>query len=162
MTRPLDTVAHAITVRQPYAQCIAIGRKTVENRPRYTSFRGPIAIHAGKKIHTQGDADPRVIALYGRDASWGMKLGAVIAVADLVDCHPAAYGGAPGRTCCEPWGEPFYGDGGPCYHLVLDRAVMLPAVVPARGSLTLPWTLPTEPLDVQAAVRRSLAEAVSR
>ena len=38
----------AITVRQPWAQLIVTGRKTIETRPRPTSYRGRVAIHAGK------------------------------------------------------------------------------------------------------------------
>lgn len=153
----LTTVAHAITVRQPYAQCIATGRKLVENRGRPSRYRGPIAIHAGKSEHERGRTDPRVIALYGTDAMVGMARGAIVGVAELVDCHPAGNWG-PGRTCCEPWGEPAYGPV-PCFHLVLDQAVLLTSAVPARGSLAMPWAMPA---DVQTAVRAALAEAVTR
>lgn len=38
----------ALTVRQPYAQLLAIGAKQYETRPMSTKHRGPIAIHAGK------------------------------------------------------------------------------------------------------------------
>lgn len=162
MTLLLTAVDRAITVRQPYAQCIAIGRKTVENRGQGTGYRGPLAIHAGSQIYRDGDRDPRVTALFGTDPSIGMPLGAVIAVANLVDCHPAAYGGAPGRTCCEPWGAAVYvtrAGATPAFHLVLADTVMLPEPAPARGSLWFPWLMPA---DVTARVRAQLAEAVTR
>lgn len=38
----------AITISQPYASLIADGFKFIENRTWPTSYRGPIAIHAGK------------------------------------------------------------------------------------------------------------------
>lgn len=38
----------AITISQPYASLIAGGSKWIENRTWYTSYRGSIAIHAGK------------------------------------------------------------------------------------------------------------------
>lgn len=130
----------AITIRQPWARAIAGGHKNIENRGRPTSHRGLIAIHAGKTIDRAADLDPRIVDLFGRDASIGVPLGAVLAVADLTDCHPAAYGGAPGRTCCTPWGEPFH-NLGPCFHLVLTNIRALATPVTARGALFLPFTL---------------------
>lgn len=44
----------AITVRQPWASLIAAGVKTIETRPRPTSYRGRIAIHAGQVWPKQG------------------------------------------------------------------------------------------------------------
>jgi len=38
----------AITLRQPWATLVAIGAKEIETRSWRTSYRGPIAIHAGK------------------------------------------------------------------------------------------------------------------
>lgn len=160
----LDTVDRAITVRQPYAQCIASGRKLVENRGRPTSYRGPIAIHAAQAEHERGKTDPRVIALYGVDPAVDMPRGAIVGVAELVDCHPAEDQG-PGRSCCEPWGAAVYvtkAGAVRAFHLVLDQAVLLVRPVPARGSLTLPWLLPVEPVDVRGQVRAALAEAVTR
>lgn len=69
----------ALTVCQPYAELIARGEKPIENRTWPTSYRGPIAIHAGKSRTwlCEGDA-----ARYP-----GMDYGAVIATARLVDCR---------------------------------------------------------------------------
>ncbi len=38
----------ALTISQPFADLIALGLKWVENRTWRTSYRGPLAIHAGK------------------------------------------------------------------------------------------------------------------
>jgi hypothetical protein len=38
----------ALTISQPFASLIASGEKWIENRTWCTSYRGPIAIHAGK------------------------------------------------------------------------------------------------------------------
>lgn len=46
----------AITVRQPWAECIARGVKLVENRSRPTTHRGPLAIHAGARPSDQAGA----------------------------------------------------------------------------------------------------------
>lgn len=135
--------AAAITIRQPWAYAITCG-KNVENRSRPTSYRGPVAIHAGKTLDRDAMHDYRVVAAGARDRVGALVFGAVIAVADLVDCHLA-------DTCtregCRVWGDPTG------YHLVLADVVALPAPVPARGALGLPWRLP---LDVSSAVTAHL------
>jgi hypothetical protein len=83
-----------------------------------------------------------------------LEMGAVVAVATLADCHPAAYGGAPGQTCCEPWGEARY-NGGDCFHLVLADVVRLPNPVPARGMQAVPWRMPE---DVAGRIAAQLAD----
>jgi hypothetical protein len=142
----------AITVRQPWAQCIAIGRKDIENRGRWTSHRGEVAIHAGRTIDQNGCDDPRVVELYDSDPAIGMALGAVIAVAELTDCHSALQY-LNGTTCCRPWGEPLH-NGQPGYHLVLANVRMLWTPVHCRGSLPVPWTMTAEDT---AKVRAELA-----
>jgi hypothetical protein len=117
----------AITIRQPWARCIAVGAKTVENRGRPVQYRGRIAIHAGRTADVAADHDPRVVRLYGPDPRIGAPVGAVIAVADLVDCHKAAPS-TTDETCCAPWGERYHQ--GPsrrvvAWHLVLANVVAL-------------------------------------
>lgn len=77
----------AITICQPWAWAIAAGHKIIENRPRAWHHRGPIAIHAGlsKKWLREGCEflESRGIVLPER-----FEMGAVIAVAQLVDCRP--------------------------------------------------------------------------
>lgn len=68
----------ALTICQPYAELIARGEKVIENRTWATSYRGPLAIHAGKSRDWLDDGDE---ALYP-----GMPFGAVVAVAELYDC----------------------------------------------------------------------------
>ncbi len=135
----------AISIRQPWASCIATDHrdaKRVENRGRPTSYRGPIAIHASLAPDTNADNDERVVRLRGRDPRLGAPTGAVLAVADLVDCHPA-------DGCCRPWGEP---DG---WHLTLDNVHHI-RPVPAKGQLGVPWNLPA---DVAIQVEAQLGVA---
>lgn len=93
-----------LTLHQPWASLIACGVKTIETRSWPTSYRGPLAIHAGKaqpgSFERVGDW---VTSMWG-DGSWSMverpsgsldpvrcvelPLGAVVAVADLVDVLP--------------------------------------------------------------------------
>lgn len=70
-----------ITVIQPWASLIADGRKIFETRGWSTAYRGPIAIHAGKKL----DAGYAVECGYKPE---GMTRGAIIAIARLVACIP--------------------------------------------------------------------------
>lgn len=74
----------ALTICQPYAELIARGEKLIENRSWPTSYRGPLAIHAGKSLQWFDD-DNHPKANYGikREA---VPFGAVVAVADLIGC----------------------------------------------------------------------------
>lgn len=63
----------ALTVLQPYASLIADQSKVYETRNWGTQYRGDIAIHAGKKFYTRYDHN-------------NLPLGAIIAIAELVDC----------------------------------------------------------------------------
>lgn len=148
-----------------------------------------IAIHAGAAWSAEGAGDERVrrawrafgnaidmrkpnplLTAHGDNRTghvgalapglW-IDMGAVVAVATLVDCHPAiaipALPGHPAHTCCQPWGEPLH-NGRTAHHLVLDHVRRLPVAVPARGSLTVPWMLPD---DVEAAVVEQLGVVAS-
>lgn len=44
------TIIKALTISQPFASLIASGEKWIENRSWPTSYRGELAIHAGKGL----------------------------------------------------------------------------------------------------------------
>lgn len=124
-----------LTIRQPWAWAVAVGAKGVENRSQGVSYRGPLAIHAGLALSDRGVGDERVWELWGRYhlpyGYDGLPRGVVVAVADLVDCHPD--GG-----CCRPWGESEYREAGGrvrtgIWHWVLEDVRRLPEPLPARG-----------------------------
>jgi hypothetical protein len=134
-----------ITVRLPWAAAIMAGVKTVENRTRSTSYRGPVGIHAAAPSgwSVAGAMDPRIRAWWHGSTSRHISshdmpsmFRRILAVADLVDCHQ-------GVACCRPWGDL------DARHLVLANIRPLPEPVVARGSLALPWTAPD---DVARAV----------
>lgn len=129
------------------------GGKNIENRTWLRSYRGPLAIHAGKrwsdrgahsellcaaKIHVQiPDLDPLPGRMIRQLAGAGMTpgpmtpLGVIIGVVDLVDMHWDA-------GCCAPWGERSYrqGDGVTRYdvsHLVFENPRALAEPIPWRG-----------------------------
>ena len=95
----------AITLWQPWASMIAIGCKVNETRSWKTLHRGPIAIHAAKRFREDEMIFARDVILFHRpiqDAirTYGMScladfpLGAIVAVANIIDVIPTedAYG----------------------------------------------------------------------
>jgi hypothetical protein len=68
----------ALTICQPFAHLIATGQKIVENRVWSTSYRGTVAIHAGKSRDWLSDGDEQRFP--------GMAYSAIVAIADLVYC----------------------------------------------------------------------------
>lgn len=73
----------AITLWQPWASLVAQGDKKIETRSWSTSYRGPIAIHAAKRSPDWSTFSEDSYALpEGKD--WPQ--GAVVAIANLVDC----------------------------------------------------------------------------
>lgn len=92
----------AITILQPWASLIACGAKQIETRSWATKYRGPIVIHAGKgrQYRDLAFTEPFFSALNfpicGRDEKSityenNLSYGAVIAIADLVDCYYIVY-----------------------------------------------------------------------
>ena len=67
-----------LSLRQPYAELVAAGRKTIETRKWNTNFRGKFLIHSSKTI------DKEISTLLNIDCSRLTK-GAVIGVAYLYD-----------------------------------------------------------------------------
>jgi hypothetical protein len=89
----------AITIRQPWAQLIAAGLKTIETRSWPTKYRGPLAIHAGLRPHPFEDALHRLLEskrmspfeatiLAGTTDTRLVPRGAVVATATLTDVLP--------------------------------------------------------------------------
>lgn len=147
-----ELVSKAITIRPPWVYCITPKGKLVENRGRNCTYRGLIALHAGKTADVEADNDPRIRAMWGNEPRIGQPVGAVIKVARLVDCHrahqPAV--GIYEPTCCGEWADGLY-RGMPAYHLVLDDIFHLPEPVYVRGQQSVPWTLPAEVAEQVAA-----------
>ena len=82
----------AISIRQPWAWLILNGKDT-ENRDWYTSYRGPIAIHAAKGM-TLAEYDDAVAFVRTFDPALAKRIpmpdalvrGAVIGRSELVAC----------------------------------------------------------------------------
>lgn len=135
----------AITVWQPWAQLIAVGAKRYETRGWPTDYRGPVAIHAGARwladnaglcwrstfreaLESAGVRVPGVKPVARRFKKL-LPLGAVVAVAELVDCVPCwpIPDGIDRR-------EAAFGDWGPArFAFRLADPFLLPEPVPAVG-----------------------------
>lgn len=135
----------ALTLRQPWAHCIAHLGKQVENRSWPVRYRGLLAIHAGAGWDAAAERDLTTLAAW-RD--WSASLphpnvtgplrknavhvdfGAVIAVAELAGCHHSDDCGH-----CSAWSQP------DSWHWLLRGVRPLRAPVPCKGKLGL-WRLP--------------------
>ena len=76
-----------LTIRQPFAAAIMEGLKTVEYRSWATSYRGMLAIHAGKRRPDRDWQDdwPEL------DADT-LVYGAILGAVELLDCVPGDAG----------------------------------------------------------------------
>jgi ASCH domain-containing protein len=104
----------ALTIHQPWAWAILNCGKTVENRSWATSYRGPLLIHAGRKI---------VPAEHYRhlfEAPADLPLGAVIEVVELVDCI---------RNASSAWAV------AGLWHWVIRNPRVFAKPIPARGNV---------------------------
>jgi len=76
----------AITLHQPWATLVAIGAKRIETRSWSTNYRGPLAIHAGKKLP---NINPYFLREPFHSCLLGHKipLGFIVATCELLECY---------------------------------------------------------------------------
>jgi hypothetical protein len=104
----------ALTLYQPWATLVAIGKKRIETRSWPTNYRGPLAIHVSKNKRIDDEmcwSEPFASALEGtlvhvsagtllsglglgssisyEILTQNLHLGCVIATCDLIDCQPS-------------------------------------------------------------------------
>lgn len=93
-----------ITLWEPWATMLAIGAKTIETRHWSTDYRGEVVIHSAKGGLTQAELyrtcaeEPFLSVLKGagileagmspRQVAAAFPRGKIIAVGNLVECHP--------------------------------------------------------------------------
>jgi len=140
----------ALTIQQPWASMIASGEKWIENRTWRTSYRGPLATHAGKgsKYLTK-----RELAEF--------ETGAVVAVTWLSACVSLSEAQYQHRQQAESkigvsWSEIVnhkYAEGPFCW--VLEAVAMLSKPIPCKGAQGL-WVLPAE---IETLIWLDLAES---
>lgn len=71
-------MSKALTICQPYAELILRGEKLIENRTWWSSYRGPLLIHAGKSRAWMGEGD--------EERYPNMSFGAIVGRVTMVDC----------------------------------------------------------------------------
>lgn len=117
-----------LTVRQPWAQLIAVGAKDIENRNWHTNVRGRIAIHSSAAYRRADIEDacelmrrfiPRFSDRRFKSVAENYPTGVILATVEIVDCVTHSE---------SPW---FTGD----YGLVLRDAKMLAEPIQAKGKL---------------------------
>lgn len=96
MDEARDTVKHpnceliALGIRQPWAELILRGIKTIEVRSSHTLVRGPIYVYSSKKL-ADVPAARRAIAKHKIDAGQ-LPLGVLVGTIDIVDSRACAPG----------------------------------------------------------------------
>lgn len=119
---PASGQVRALSIMQPWASLIIGYGKSIENRTWATQHRGPLLIHAGKKIDRAG-----------YDLAWRLGVdvpapddlprGGIIGQVELVDCV---------RDAVSPWAFP------DCWHWRLESPRALP-FEPCPGQMGLFW-----------------------
>ena len=114
----------AISLSQPMAWAVFHG-KDVENRKRYTSFRGRCYIHASKTFNMEHynwikDNDNRLVTNIGLPDSPEFIHGALIGEVDIVDCV---------KTSTSRWAFDNQ------WHLILKNPVEYEIPIPCKGTI---------------------------
>jgi len=118
----------ALTLRQPYAELMVQGKKTIEIRMWNTKFRGEFLVHSAKNIflndYTKFRLDPKKLVT-----------GKIIGKVTLVDVKK--------YETIEEFGADFDKHKAedrwfrkPCFGFILENSKRLDKPIPARGSLT--------------------------
>ncbi|MFA6244778.1 MAG: ASCH domain-containing protein [Candidatus Hydrogenedentales bacterium] len=90
-----ETPLTCITLWEPWATLIAWKVKKIETRHWYTSYRGPIGIHAATRKLTQQDHDEyrriafdlKILGVTIKHPHYDFDFGCIIAVANLKRCE---------------------------------------------------------------------------
>ena len=146
----------ALTVRQPYADAIAFGAKTVENRARALPQKyigTPVLLHAAKDLHASRITALDLAQITWCDISqWTGTRSAILAVIRFKGSHRCA----DVHWCCKPWGQVETTQHPEVWHWEIDHVERLKKPVLASGALSF-WTPKDDVLD---AVRARLGQVV--
>lgn len=129
-----------LSLKQPWAWAVAVGKKRVENRRWTTTYRGPIYIHASSNFSPAGAEWLREM---GVKVPAELPQSAVVAVADLI--------GVVTQREAARFGKWFFGP----YGFVLTNIRMLDRPVSVKGKLGLSRVPP----ELRRRVTRALQRA---
>lgn len=115
-----------LSIRQPWAELIILGRKTLELRTWTVKHRGPLAIHASQTVEREACL---AHALDPDQVTAGAAIG-VVDLVEIVELDADSYAARRSEHLAdEPWG------GGPLYGWRLTNPRRLPEPVPMRGRM---------------------------
>jgi activating signal cointegrator 1 len=154
----------AISLYQPWATLVAIGKKTYETRSWSTFYRGPIAIHASARWDRELAATCRTqpfmsvlfnagyrvqdgwLGFKGTVDDYGLPLGCIVGVARLAVCRPMSddSGFIHKWVTCLDDTERCFGDySAGRFGFRLDDARRLAKPIPLKGRMKI-WELDAE------------------
>lgn len=85
-----------LTLWEPWASLMAIGAKRIETRSWPTSYRGLLAIHAGKRpVDRDFESDLDVARALVSSGIKNYSLGSIIGVVNVIACKQIATGAGP-------------------------------------------------------------------
>ena len=125
-----------LTILQPWASLIVHGQKRRERRSWATAYRGPLAIHAGRRFRAAqrrlcGELPvQRLLVAAGIRSPSALPRGDIVGMVTLVDCIPAS---EPTEAPDPALGDERYG----AYAWLLADPVRLAVPVPYLGQLGL-------------------------
>lgn len=99
-----------LSIQQPWAWAILFAGKDIENRDWYTSVRGPILIHAGKRYDKEGHEwmEDR----FGLVIPEALPLGGIVGSVSIIDCVTKSlskwFFGKFGFALSDPKALPFF------------------------------------------------------
>lgn len=143
----------AITLWEPWATLVAYGYKRFETRSWLTHYRGPLVVHAAKRVPTLAELSPEPIRealkASGLVLVDDFSLGCVLAVVDVTAVYRTETVLEEGMVAGD---ELVFGDYAPHrYAWRLENLRRLSCPVPMRGRQGL-WTLKGEELEGVLAV----------
>lgn len=123
------SVIRCLSVRQPWASLIfrPRNRKDIENRSWLTHYRGPLLIHASRRV------DRNAFEEFGLDPD-SLPTGVILGAVTVADCKP------PEEPCRSKWAEPGL------YHWLLTDPQPFRQAIPYAGRVSL-FSVPLDRLD---------------
>lgn len=96
----------ALSVRQPWAELIILGHKTIEVRSRRTNIRERVHIYAGRN-RIEADEEHRIAAQFGLDMD-KLARGVLVGTVEIVGCRPLNKSDSPAACFEIDQAEGFY------------------------------------------------------
>jgi hypothetical protein len=76
----------ALSIRQPWAELILLGHKTIEVRSQRTNIRERVYIYAGRR-RIEAEEEARIGAKFSIDVD-GLPRGVLVGMVEIVGCRP--------------------------------------------------------------------------